>query len=237
MHSAYDMMYLAANPFISAYVQSDGFGKAIFWGLFILSALCWIVILYKGWQYWAVHKLSLQFSDAFKGADGDPLALQFTRPTMPHIGELPHPLFDIYRAVKQQTLQLIGRNGKALLSSGDLELVDSQVMTSMSSAIKKLEKHLFVLSTIVTLAPFLGLLGTVWGILLTFSELHKGVNNAAMLAGLSLALATTVVGLLVAIPALVGYSYLKNKSRELHHNMEEFSHALVAAIELQYRKE
>lgn len=228
--------YIAANPFVSAYVQSDGFGKAIFWGLYGLSAICWIVLLYKAWQYWSVRKLSTQFSAAFVASKNDPLDFQFTRPNVPRLGELPHPLFDIYRAVKQQTLQLMNRSGKSQLSTSDLDLVGSQVMASMASAAKKLEQHLFVLSTVVTLAPFLGLLGTVWGILLTFAELHKGVNNTAMLAGLSLALATTVVGLLVAIPALVGYSYLRNQSKELRHHMEEFSHDLVTAIEIHYRE-
>jgi biopolymer transport protein TolQ len=233
-------MYIAANPFISAYLQSDWFGKGIFAALFILSVLCWVILLYKGWQFWAVRKLSAEFFDLFSEKKEDPLNLQFTRPVINRIGELPHPLFEIYRAVKQQALQLISRNRQPepTLSEPDLELIESQVMTAMSSAVKKLEKHLFILSTIVTLAPFLGLLGTVWGILLTFSQLQVGfqANNAAMLAGLSMALATTVIGLLVAIPALVGYSYLKNAGRETRREMEEFSHSLLAAIELQYRR-
>lgn len=232
------MIFAAANPFISAYVQSDWFGKAIFWGLFTTSALCWIVILYKAWELWAVRKLSTQFSTHFAERKEDPLNLQFTRPSWGKIAEVPHPLFEIYRAVKQQTLQIINRNQSQLLSPSDLEIIEAQVSLAMSSAGKKLEKHLFILSTIVTLAPFLGLLGTVWGILLTFAQLQAGFqgNNAAMLTGLSMALATTVIGLVVAIPALVGYNYLKNAGRETRRDMEEFSHALLTSIELQYRK-
>jgi biopolymer transport protein TolQ len=104
---------------------------------------------------------------------------------------------------------------------------------------RKLEKNIFVLSTIVTLAPFLGLLGTVWGILLTFSDLQaKGstAGSANMLTGLSLALTTTVLGLLIAIPALIGYTYLKNKLREYKRETEDFSHRLLTVIELHYRK-
>jgi biopolymer transport protein TolQ len=230
------MILATANPFISAYVQSDWFGKAIFWGLFLLSILCWVILLYKSWQFWAVRKLSSQFSRQFEGQSGDPLNLQFQRPTLSRIGEIPHPLFEVYRAVKTQALQLMSRKGQQL-SGQDLELLESQVMASMSSACKKLDKHLFVLSMIVTLAPFLGLLGTVWGILLTFSQLQGGLqaSNTAMLSGLSMALATTVLGLLVAIPALVGYSYLKNAGRDTRREMEAFSHSLLSAIELQYR--
>jgi len=75
------------------------------------------------------------------------------------------------------------------------------------------------------------------GIFLIFSGLQGGfqASNTAMLAGLSMALATTVLGLVVAIPALVGHSYLKNAGREARHEMEAFSHSLLSALELQYR--
>ncbi len=230
-------MLLATNPFISAYTQSDWFGKGIFWGLFFLSILCWVILLYKAWQFWAVRKLSTHFSAQFASQTADPFSLQFQRPLLSRIGEVPHPLFEMYRAVKTQALQIMNRKGTHL-TGPDLELLESQVHSSLSSAYKKLDRHLFVLSMIVTLAPFLGLLGTVWGILLTFSQLQGGMqaSNTAMLSGLSMALATTVLGLVVAIPALVGHSYLKNAGRDTRREMEEFSHTLLSAIELQYRQ-
>jgi len=232
-------MMAAGNPFFSAYSQSDLFGKGIFWGLFLLSAICWIIILYKSWQFWAVQKLSTHFFDQFIEKKGDPLNLQWNRPVLGKVGEIPNPIFEIYRAVKQQTLQIMNRNQQNMhLSSSDIELIESQIAATMSLALRRLDRHLFILSMIVTLAPFLGLLGTVWGILLTFSQLQGGLqaSNASMLSGLSMALATTVLGLLVAIPALIGHSYLKNRERETRQDMETFSHTLLAAIELQYRK-
>ena len=102
-----------------------------------------------------------------------------------------------------------------------------------------MEKNLFILSTIATLAPFLGLLGTVWGILVTFSQLHTGgsiTSNSAMLGGLATALATTVLGLVIAIPALVAHNYLKNALKNYSSDMETFLYQLLSSIELQYRK-
>jgi biopolymer transport protein TolQ len=102
-----------------------------------------------------------------------------------------------------------------------------------------LEKDLFILSTSVTLAPFLGLLGTVWGILVTFSELQAGSSagsNTAIIGGLSTALSTTVLGLVIAIPALIAYNYLKNNLRMFTSDMEDFLHNLISTLELQYRK-
>lgn len=233
------MLIIASNPFISSYAESDWFGKGIFWGLFILSALCWTVVLYKVWQFWAVTKISNQFSRQFNEKKDDPLNLQFQRPILSRIGELPHPLFDIYRTAKQQTLQLISRNQDSSLSEADMQLIEAGVWAEISLSSMKLEKNLFILPMIVTLAPFLGLLGTVWGILLTFAQLQGGgqASNTAMLSGLSMALATTVLGLVIAIPALIGYSYLKNASKKARHEMEAFSNSFLTAIELQHRRE
>lgn len=237
------ILFATGNPFITSYVQSDWFGKGIFWGLFILSALSWTVLIHKAWIYYHVQRLSKEFTSLF--SEKDPLALQFTNPMKGRLLEVPHPFFEIYKALKQKTLQIISRNhffapnAENVLSEADLGLIDSQVQSALATQNKLLEKNLFILSTIVTLGPFLGLLGTVWGILLTFSELHsRGIssNNAAMLDGLSMALATTVIGLVVAIPALIGNNYLKNACREYRRDMEDFSQLLLASLELQYRK-
>lgn len=233
----------SANPFISAYVQSDLFGKGIFLSLFILSAISWTVLIHKAWVYFQVRRLSGEFSHLF--SEKEPLNLQFNRPLQGRLLEVPHPFFEVYKSLKQNALRIINRNHffspgtEVSFSEADLGILESQVHTTVATQIKKLEKNLFILSTIVTLGPFLGLLGTVWGILLTFSQLHTSglsTTNAAMLTGLSLALATTVIGLVVAIPALVGYNYLKNALRELKRDMEDFSHVLLTAVELHYRK-
>jgi len=237
------MILLASgNPFIAAYVQSDWFGRGIFWGLFIISALSWSVLAHKAWIHYQVRILSNEFLHLF--SEKDPLNLQFARPKG-RLLEVPHPFFEIYRAVKQKTLQIISRNHffapttETNLSEADLGLIDSQVQSALALQHKTLEKNLWILSTIVTLGPFLGLLGTVWGILLTFTDLHsRGISSSstAMLAGLSTALATTVIGLVIAIPALIGFNYLKNAGREYRRDMEDFSQLLLATLELQYRK-
>lgn len=234
------MVLLAVgNPFIGAYLQSDWLGKSIFWGLFLLSALSWTVLIHRCWIFFQVRRLSAHFASLF--SEKEPFGLQFTHP----LKEAPHPFFEIYKLLKQKALQIIHRNhlfapnSDISLSESDLALLESCVQAAIASQAKKLEKHLFILSTTITLAPFLGLLGTVWGILLTFSQLQtKGfaANNASMLSGLSLALATTVVGLVVAIPALVGYNYLKNAGREYRRDMEDFSQLLLTSVELHYRK-
>jgi biopolymer transport protein TolQ len=75
--------------------------------------------------------------------------------------------------------------------------------------------------------------------LVTFSSLQTHTitsANTTVLAGLATALATTVLGLLIAIPALVAHNYLKNAIHELNKDMENFSQLLLTTVELQYRK-
>lgn len=236
-------MILASNPFISSYLQSDWLGKLIFWALFASSIVVWTLILHKSWLFTQVKRLSKEFAASF--SEKEPLALQFSSPRKGSWLKIPHPFFEIYKTFKESTLKIISRNHffapsvDTTLSDSDLGLLEAEVQKAIASQIRKLEKNLFLLSTIVTLAPFLGLLGTVWGILLTFSSLSmKGISlsNASMLSGLSLALATTVAGLIIAIPALVGNSFLKNSSREFKKEMDDFSQTLLTAVELQYKR-
>ncbi len=248
------MVYFAQiNPFFSSYSQSDGFGKAIFWGLFFLSLLSWTVMIYKIWLMSKVKKLCREFEKNFEAKKEDPLQVPIDPLKMSPFLAIVNPYQEIYRNLKQKTLEVLNKNRffssttnegqkkiSVYLSREDIDLIESHLTTSISQSSKWLEKHIFVLPMIVTLGPFLGLLGTVWGILITFSELHSkamlGSSSSAILAGLSMALATTILGLVIAIPALIGNSYLKSVLKDLKKDMESFSLHLLGAIEMQYRK-
>lgn len=237
-------MYIlsSGNPFISAYLQSDWFGKGIFWGLFVLSGLSWTLLIHKGWMLFHVRRLSKEFISAF--SEKEPLNLQFIRPMRGRLLEVPHPLFEIYKSFKVKALAIISRNhfflsGNTSFSPADLDLLEAEMYVAMGVQMKKLEKYLFILPTVVTLGPFVGLLGTVWGILFSFSQIQGksfAGGNEGMLAGLSLALSATVIGLVVAIPALIGNNYFKNAFRNERREMEDFSHLLLSSIELHYQK-
>lgn len=235
---------LLANPFVSAYAESDGLGKAIFCALFFLSAVSWWILIHKGWIFWQMHKLSIEFSSLF--SEKDPLGLRFAKPILSQKSEIPHPFFEIYKRAKQSALLRLDKNlvyapaNSPYLHAKDLELIGAQIDLAIAHQAKILEKNLFLLPTIITLAPFLGLLGTVWGILLTFAQIHQkglaAVNSSSMLSGIALALATTVIGLVVAIPALIGNSYLKNALRNALLDMENFAQTLLQSLEIHYQQ-
>jgi len=88
--------------------------------------------------------------------------------------------------------------------------------------IEKLEKNLSLLATVTSVAPFLGLLGTIWGLLLAFHNMGiSGSSSIGVVAsGVAEALITTIVGLMVAIPAAIGYNYLTEKLKHLTGKVE-----------------
>jgi len=241
------MILFAVNQaLLSAYFQADFFGKCIFFSLFALSIICWVVLIHKIRQMKKTQKLASSFGSIIK--KNQERLLSLTLENLPKSGkdQYPHPFARIFQTIKQKTLEILNKNHffsedkeNVYLTRSDLELIESHVLTTISSESKRLEKHLFVLPTIVSLAPFLGLLGTVWGILVTFSELQTGASlssNSAILGGLSTALATTVLGLVIAIPALISHSYLKNTFKYLVSDMGDFLYETLSTIELQYRK-
>ncbi len=251
-----NIIVLTSNPFFEAYSQSDLLGKLIFLALYALSICSWTVLIYKIWMTYQAKKYAFRFHEAFQLQKFNPLSLDCDSMNKK---KTINPFLDLYQILKKQCLEVLAKNrhfsklqsnestnpsfnqsaSASYLSLSDIDFVASHLSTQVAQQVKSLEKYLYILSTTVSLAPFLGLLGTVWGILTTFSEMQAqtaGSTHQMVLGGLSLALATTVLGLLDAIPALIGYNYLKNSIRDFATEMEGFSNEILAAVELQYRK-
>lgn len=227
-------LLLSSNAFLSAYYESDLFGKFIFISLFFLSIMTWSLFLKKLNSLKQIRKNSYLFRNQLIPNRNTPLHIATPQKTQAN------PFLSIYTTLKRSALEILSKNRSAveegaLLSTSDIELVESQVDLAISREVKGLEKNLYLLPMTVSLAPFLGLLGTVWGIL---SELqnHAHGSSETVLAGLAMALATTVLGLLVAIPALISSSYLRNRVREFSAEMVDFSGDLLNSVEMQYRK-
>ena len=114
------------------------------------------------------------------------------------------------------------------------------VTTAMERAVGetalRMESQMILLATAVSGAPFLGLLGTVWGVMETFGDVAAAgsANLAAMAPGVSSALVTTVTGLLVAIPAMFGYNYLVTTLRGMVVELDNFAAELASEFEHKY---
>ncbi len=243
------MTYFAANPFFDAYTDSDLIGKAIFLLLVFLSIISWSILVYKIWLTKRVRGDSAQFKKIFHDGKHSPLTV---KAPIKMSAEYPNAFFIIYEGIQKRAVELMEKNSTvavdepekmkkqtAYLSSPDIDLLANCAQSTISALTKYLDQHVYILSTIVTLAPFLGLLGTVYGILTTFSGMQGGQmagSNQEILGGLSLALTTTVIGLIDAIPAVVGYNYLRNSIYAFDSDMGRFATDVLANVELHYRK-
>lgn len=222
------------DPIIQSYFQSDLIGKLIFIGLGLLSVLSWTLIFYRSRLLRQAQTQDLAFLSLLEQYPGKVLQLETST----------GPACALYNIMRKHTIDILSKNRQFSASSGalaslsmnDIEMIYERSQAEQQSQMHKLEESVHHLSTIVTLAPFLGLLGTVWGILISLSSLRSASSNEAVFVGLSMALATTVVGLIVAIPALLGHNYLKAWLKEFDNRLSEVSSQILALIEIQYRR-
>lgn len=230
------MNYLSlasSNILLKAYYSSDGFGKMIFFMLFLLSIVTWYILITK---YRQIRHLEKQKQ-----------ALDATLEKTPNFLEVrlesqAHPFEKIAGTIQNTAWKLLQKNHHETtpyLVKDDIEMLYESAGCIIDRELKLLQKELVVLSTIITLAPFLGILGTVWGILISLTGLGEGASlfsNQNVLSGLTTALATTVLGLVIAIPALIFHNYIKNRISYVSSSLVSFSHTMIENIEMLYRK-
>lgn len=238
---------MVSHPLIEAYMRSDLFGRLIFLSLFLLSIISGIVLIYKIWITRSVNKLSDDIEKNFYLKKKTPLNLEYKN-IVQKIG-VPNPFSELYKMLKVNTLEILKKNKSSMnlkegeyqptyLSPTDIDQLGAQVNSIIHTEKKKLERHLYILSTVVSVSPLLGLLGTVWGISVSLAQLSNQGNimsNDAVLSGLAMALGTTVLGIVIAIPALIAYNYLKHGIENYTVRMDEFSSEILSSIEMLYR--
>ncbi|MDJ0838524.1 MAG: MotA/TolQ/ExbB proton channel family protein [Acidobacteriota bacterium] len=114
-----------------------------------------------------------------------------------------------------------------------LESIHRVLQRASFVEVAKLEKNLNQLATVAAVAPFVGLLGTVWGIIEAFAQIgqQKSVSLTVVAPGIAEALIATAFGLFAAIPAVMGYNYFVNKVRGVAAEMEDFCLEFLGIVE------
>jgi biopolymer transport protein TolQ len=133
-------------------------------------------------------------------------------------------------------LQLIPQLKKKSGSGYSKENIVQKLTQVREEEIYKLEQYTPVLATTASASPFIGLFGTVWGILTAFWAIGKAGSSSLATVGpyISEALIATAIGLAAAIPAVIAYNYFLNKTRVLIKMMDLFTDDLVLKIEEEY---
>jgi len=226
-------------PIVEAFKDADLFGKTILLILFFLSMTAWSVILRKLLLFRSAKAASRSFRAIYQSYRSDPLSLTsddvyfVESPFYELCDEALSSLKDNFKEVKVGNPKPVVK--KEITRSG-LEVIERNLDRKISSETTKLEKNLGLLATAASVSPFLGLLGTVWGLLVAFQEMtvHNSARLSVVAPGIAEALVTTVVGLIVAIPSLVMYNYMASSIKKFETQMEDFGSELLADVGRKY---
>ena len=213
--------------------QATPEAKVIIFCLIIFSVMAWFVMISKYIQMKQAKRLNHFFTSEFRSQKT--VLDMFDR----KIQAEGCPLFMVYRAGSielDQRLRNPDSTRKRLISIKGIEHVKRTMENSVAQESLKLESGLILLAIAVSGAPFLGLLGTVWGVMSTFGHIAQqgSATLSAMAPGVSAALITTVAGLLVAIPSMFGYNWLVHNLRVLTVELDNFAQEIMSKIETEY---
>ena len=218
------------------WTESTMEAKVIIIFLLFFSIFAWSVMIAKAVQMQRAKKLNRLFENEFR-TQKHALDVYDRKVTVEDC-----PLFVVYHQGCKEVdarLKLPEGGRKTLLSLKSVEHVKRTLESAVASQSLKLESGLILLALAVSGAPFLGLLGTVWGVMSAFGLVAQAgkADLATMAPGVAAALIATVAGLLVAIPSMFGYNYLVHNLRVLTVELDNFAQALVSQIETEYLKD
>ena len=204
--------------------------KIVMIGLLAASVWCWAIVVNKVLQLRRTQKAMNQFEDAFwSGASLDDLYQTVSQRPAPGTATL------FVAAMREWR-----RSAGAAAHSSFMGLqarIEKVLDVSIAREVEKLESNLLVLATVASASPFIGLFGTVWGIMSSFRSIAASRNTslAVVAPGIAEALFATAIGLFAAIPALIAYNKLQGdvakKQAQLEGFADEFSSILSRQID------
>lgn len=225
---------VAAGGLQFAFERATTEGKVTIGALVLLSLFSWTVIVSKARQLYLAVKRTRKFMVAFEAA-GHPLELPRAGSQFDGV-----PAFQVYRRAVNEVERLLkiapAAHDPGRMTAPAFEAVKAVLEESAGAEAVGLERGMIVLSTAVSGGPFLGLLGTVWGVMETFAGIAhaNAATLTAMAPGVAGALIATVVGLLVAIPAMFAYNFMVTTIRNLTQELDAFAIRYAAQISLLY---
>jgi len=213
----------------SLFLRADPVVKAVMGILIIASIWSWAVIIDKSLLFGRLKRKSQRFEDAFwSGKPLDELHRKLT-------DKGDHPMARVFAAGMTEwgRAKTAGRSDALMVGARDR--IDKVLNVAVSRELEGAETNLGVLATIGSAAPFVGLLGTVWGIMNAFQAIAatKDTNLAVVAPGIAEALFATALGLLAAIPAVVGYNRYSAALNSFSVRLDGFANEFSAILSRQ----
>ena len=206
---------------IQLFLRADFVVKSVIVILIAASIYSWALIFEKYRLFKRIEKSTSSFEDKFwKSRSAESFYNAFTNRDK-------DPVANIFQSAMAELIKT-----KSKSSSVQSARVTRVIEISADKEIKLIEKHFTFLATVGSTAPFIGLFGTVWGIMNSFQSIaiSRNTSLAIVAPGIAEALFATALGLLAAIPAVVAYNKFNSDSRKYNARIENFSKRFISII-------
>jgi biopolymer transport protein TolQ len=224
---------LAATPLGNLITQTGWVARVVLCILLILSVFSWAIIFQKSRVFGRIEPQTKKFLQMFRAGRGLP------DPNTLRAGAGETPLVVVYQAGYKEleaqlhsTQRLAGETARVK----NPKAVGVEMQVAAGEEVRRLEKWMPWLATTGSVSPFIGLFGTVWGVMDAFSGLGDAgaASLRAVAPGIAEALITTAAGLFAAIPAVIAYNYYVGGIRGVASRMDNFASEFVSKIETLY---
>ena len=224
-----------STSIVSIIAHSSTIAKLVLLILALFSIASWSIILYKLWTFHRSERQSASFLDVFRRSN----KFSEVQAVCRSLGD--SPLVGLFQSGYTELTAQLRQNAPAEAAPAapasnprapagrptikSLTAVDRALMRASVVEVNKLERRIPFLATTASIAPFIGLFGTVWGILVAFERIGVTGSTSISAVGPSIAeaLITTALGLFAAIPALIFYNHLTNRVKQMASEMDDFS--------------
>jgi biopolymer transport protein TolQ len=227
-------LLLFASP-LTLLEQTSGVARVILGILLLLSIFSWALILQKYSQLGGIDSKTSKFLQMFRAGRG------LSDPNTLRAGVGGTPLISVYAAGYRELESQIGGAAPRGASGAagkvrNANAVGVEMQVVAGEEVRRLEKGMSSLATIASVSPFIGLFGTVWGVMDAFAGLGDAgaASLRAVAPGIAEALVTTAAGLFAAIPALIAYNHYLHGIRGVASRMNDFAAEFVSKVETLY---
>lgn len=200
--------------------------------LFSASVFCWAIIFTKWRAFSSALAQNKKFSEVFWSGKS-------VEEIMTKTEKFPRsPVVVVFKSGIKELRKVTGNDSSSVNSQDKLDLLYRSLVRTATEELAHLERHIGWLATTASAAPFVGLFGTVWGIMNSFQNIGAtgNANLAVVAPGISEALITTAAGIAAAIPAVVAYNYFVGQVRRVAADMDSFAHDFISILQRTTRK-
>ena len=208
---------------VALFMQADIVVKSVMLGLILASIWTWAIIVSQAWRMRRLNRENARFENEFRIADDmDRFFDKRGRDDLPSAKVFAAGIAEWRRSTA----------GKKVDREGTRSRLATAMNAALSAEVDRLADRLNILATIGSVAPFVGLFGTVWGIMRSFNDI-AGANNtslAIVAPGIAEALFATAIGLFAAIPAVIAYNRMSYGINRVEARLSRFADGFHAAL-------